>query len=194
MQARFIYCFALVIVFVSCAKDLSGPSEIDFSQFKYFDFQNFRLTSPDTSFDLSIKTMIIRRPNFKRGMFNVAYDSTLKENLPVCSPLVDLGDTICPKYYQYFLIDSVWFIGTTQDKFIHRIEVEKVLLPDTTILDAWRYKNSSMVSEPPIRQLDSFTDKPLYARITITKKRIPSNDGINYSIDVHGDINGFWLR
>ena len=177
-----------------CQKDVSGPADLDFTSFQYLDFNSLRLTLPDTTFEANVKTMIIRRLYFKRGTFSLAYDSVLRENVPVCTPLIDLGDTVCPSYYQYFLVDSVWFGGNTTDKFLHRLELKKVLLPDTTILNACQPNTQAMVSEPSIAVLDSLTDKLVYATIAITRQSIPSHDGINYSVDYHGDLITYWPR
>lgn len=142
--------------------------------------------------ELFIETEIIRRKNYKcRGKMTVFYDSTLYENFIKCTPID--GDSICPSYFDYFILDSTWFNVKFHDKFKHRLLIRKIALEDTMIQQA-STNTPNCLSDSSNPKLDFLLEKKLFAHITITKKRILQHDGMNYQDIVNTDINKIWIK
>jgi hypothetical protein len=191
---RAIIAGVILLSLLGCEDDPTRVQGPDLSAFHYIDMEAFRLTSPDTTLELNIRTMIIRRPNFKCGTFSIEYDSTLREQIPTCTPFEGCGDSICPTYYDYFLVDSMWFNGSTTEKFSHRIDLNSITLADTTIVGLGYPQAGANVSEPPIPELEALLNKPIYAAISLTKRHHWSPHTQNPSILTYGDIHGFWME
>lgn len=188
-----VLLLALVLTVPSCKDKGTSPSDPDFSTFKWIDFDLFRTSYNFGSYNFSIQTQLIRRIGWKQGQISLVVDSTLNEYVELCSPI--LGDTMCYSYFKYFLVDSIWLSGSPGTKLYHQLPLERVVLSDTTIPYARSTGTDSLRTiDPSIPRLDQLLSRTFYASVTVTKRKIPSHDGINYSVDYNIDINRLWIK
>lgn len=185
--------FTLVLILPSCKDKGTAPTEPDLSTFNWINFDLFRTSYDFGSYNFNIQARMIRRTGWKQGQITLVIDSTLNEYVELCSPI--LGDTMCYSYYKYFLVDSIWLSGSPGTKLYHQLPLQKAVLSDTTISYARSTGTDSLrISDPSISRLDQVLDRTFYASVTVTKRKIPSHDGINYSVDYYVDINRLWLK
>lgn len=182
----------LIVVVHSCERESSNPIEPDLSQFSWIDYDKLRTSYDFGTYNFNVQTQLIRRTIWKRGTMTLIVDSNLNEYVELCSPI--LGDSVCHFGHKYSLVDSQWLAGDPSTKLYHNLDLWKVVLPDTTILFARTVTDSMTINDPTIPPLDTLLDKTLYAMITMTKRKLPSHDGINYSVDIHADINRLWIK
>ena len=163
------------------------------SVFRWINFDEFRTSYLKSgSFDFNVKTQIIRRKEYKRGTMPQKLDSTLNEYIVHCLPIRMFGDTSCPYFYRYYLVDSLWIVGKPADKYHHRVVLRRAVLSDTIISDADAHSDDSK-TDPSISALDQLLDKTIYASITVRVSEF-SSDGLNTQRYWSANINRLWLK
>ncbi len=149
------------------------------TNFHWMDFDQFRTSyQHEGEFHFNVKTRVIRRLQYKGGTLSSALNDSLNEYLDTCEPISGEGE--CHYCYRYYLVDSLWIIGTAQDKFFHRVDLLRVVFPDTVVIDDPPTNLKTKVTEnnPSIAILDTLLDKTIIASITVVLIKY-SHDGIN---------------
>jgi len=186
-----VISLAIAVSGLSCTDKGTNPASPDFSKFQWIDLDGTVSGMSYGTQNVNVQARFVRREEYKEGSMSIVFDSSLNEYIPSCSPLP--GALVCPSYYRYYIVDSLWMTASPEEKFHHRLELRKVVLPDTVIQNALQHTSTS-ASDPSIPKLDSFLDRMLYSSIVIEKKRVLAPDGINYHDVVKVDIGGTWIK
>jgi hypothetical protein len=177
--------FIFIILCQGCKDKSTNPQQNEPENYSWIDFDKFRTDYNFGVYQFNIQTQLIRRTSYGQGNVSLTLDSTLNEYIETCTPIN--GDTTCIPVYYYSLVDSIWLGGNASVKLYHFLPLIKVVLADTTISYA-EYTNSKISS------LDKLIGKTLYASVSIVKSRVPSHDGINYSVDININIDQLALK